>query len=212
MDYRNAESEGEKIKELKYELTNDQYTLKWKWTDEFDCVYMFKTEETEYIPLEELLKLKPKVYTKDEYKGHNGFKERITELTQYRFYIYPMKEDYDNKIIINQDPEDNSIVLCTGKPYIRFYIKEKKRLFSNKKTVQIIVNPDVNIDKNVLCYVKIEGSCPTNKEEGILYQFNQDFRQGENVFPEIEIGKNEYINIFFTDGKKYGEKYNLIQM
>lgn len=63
---------------------------------------------------------------------------------------------------------------------------------------------------DVLCYVKKRGGHPAGKEDGILFPFVQDFAPGRNVLPPIEIGKDDFVRIFFTDGKKYGLYYELV--
>jgi hypothetical protein len=66
------------------------------------------------------------------------------------------------------------------------------------------------LDKELLVYVKKIGSVPISIDDGTMYPFVRDFPAGKTEQPEIEIGKDEYIRIFFSNGRKSAEIYELI--
>ncbi|MNN38378.1 hypothetical protein D3C81_1523740 [compost metagenome] len=98
----------------------------------------------------------------------------------------------------------------TGRAKIRYSITHKSGLLRKYKTVQISVLSEVEIPKEALCYVKKQGNYPVSIEDGTVYPFLRDFPSGRSTLPVIEVGKNDYVRLFFTDGPKYGRLYELI--
>lgn len=72
------------------------------------------------------------------------------------------------------------------------------------------ITAEVPVPKEVLCYVKKRDAHPSSKEDGARFPFVQDFAPGRNQLPPIEVGKDDFIRIFFTDGPKYGAYYELV--
>ncbi|MDP4143307.1 MAG: hypothetical protein Q8936_02315 [Bacillota bacterium] len=211
MEIRELMPEEEGIGIIRYELTKEKFSIRWDWPKDKELVYIFKIKGIDEISIDELFHLKPKLYTKDEYKEFNGYVEQIEEINQYTFYIFSASEDEEEIVLVKQDDGKNRITLSTGKPNILYEIDEKKAIFSKVKTVTITIRPDINIKKEVLCYVKKEGAYPQSVEDGVKFDFVSDFRAGTNVMPSISIKKNEFIKVFFKDPMKYGNAYNLMQ-
>ncbi|MNI95240.1 hypothetical protein D3C73_1534800 [compost metagenome] len=72
------------------------------------------------------------------------------------------------------------------------------------------ITAEAPVPKDVLCYVKKRGGHPASKEDGVLFPFVQDFAAGRNALPPIEIAKDDFVRIFFTDGRSYGQYYELV--
>lgn len=213
MNSRNALAPDECLSEIQHEFRDKTCVIKWKWprNPEINFIYIYRLKNHETFDVKELIKKEGKLYTKDEYKEFNGYYERNQEVGQYTYILYPGYLE-NGQVVLVEQTEGNTVTICTGKIKIGYKMKEKNKLFSNKKVVQIIIRPDVPIHKDILCYVKKEGGYPVNKQDGIIYPFQQDFKLGENVLPEIEVAKSEKIKVFFTDEKKYGVLYAIVPM
>nr|WP_207714658.1 hypothetical protein [Clostridium tetanomorphum] len=195
-------------------MDKDKFTIRWKWPKDIDIVYILKTDDIEGFSIEYLEDKYLKLYTKEEYNEFNGYVETIKEIKQYKFFIFSAKEIEDDISLFKQQNGENEIIVSTGVPNIYYYVNEVKSIksfFSKEKTVQIIINSDVDLKKDVLCYVKKKGSYPINKNDGIQFDFICEIYSGENIMPEIIISKDEYIKVFIKDIDKYGSAYNLKQ-
>ena len=196
-----------KIKDISYSIQGDHCTIRWKWPSGIDYVSIVKQGGNQELDPQK----DGKLYTREEYKAHNGYIEKIEQIGKFSYTIYPYLSDYGQMTIGYQEDRENSIDIITGKINTYYSIREKKRWFSSKKLVQIIVRAEQHISKDFLCYVKKKGSYPTDKEDGIMFQFIHDFKPGKNEFAEIEIDQDEHIKLFLTDGKKHGEIHSLIK-
>ena len=211
MKYRESLLPSEHIKDINYVIDKDICTLSWLWPKGINSVYICCTKENEQISIEDVTKDNSKLYTRDEYMVFNGYHERISQIGRYTYSIYPLIREGGEILLINQDSNYNRVTVCTGRVKISYSIKEKNKLFNGKKIVKIIVYPETPLDKEVLCYVKKGGAYPCSTSDGMMFPFIQNFKAGENIMPEIEISKNEYIRVFLIDSRVYGEIYELIR-
>lgn len=210
MEFRQPFSDEEKIHNLHSEIHEDCYYLKWKWNENIDFVYIYKAKVNGNINKNDVLQQKPKIFTKREYIEFNGYKENIIETGRFIYFVFAASKEDNGIVLIQQD--GNEIEVCTGKSNIYYEIKYKNKFFSKSKEVSITIKADGDMPRDVLCYVKKQGSLPVDKNDGIGYSFIKDFESGVNILPNLVINKDEYINVFFNDGKKYGKIYNLIPM
>ena len=199
--------EEDKILDVSYSIKDDYCIIRWKWPNHIDYVSVLKKAEGQVLdPIKN-----GKLYTKEEYKSHNGYLEKIEEIGKFEYTIYPYMIDYGERTIGEQEGGENRIVLITGKVNTYYSISEKSRWFSNKKNVQISIRAEQHLSKDLFCYVKKKGSYPLDKEDGIMFQFIHDFKPGKNKFAEIEVDKDEFIKLFLTDREKFGEIHSLIR-
>ena len=198
-----------RICELVSRMEEDRCTLRWRWPEGLQAVYIHRTSvDGPSDPLSSPEELK--LYTRDEYKANVGYHDRLEGFGRIAYTVYAtLMEDGEIKLIRQQDRQ-NVVEVAAGRAKIKYTLKQKSRLLQKLKRVQIVVTAEVPVPKEVLCYVKKQGSLPLNKEDGMLYHFVQPFEAGINVLPEIEIAKNDYIRLFFTDGPRYGQLYELV--
>ncbi len=69
---------------------------------------------------------------------------------------------------------------------------------------------ELPLDKELLCYVRKRDSVPISLTDGTWFPFVRDFPAGKTELPEFDIGKNDYIRIFFNQGNKSAEMFELI--
>jgi len=202
------------IHDVNYKLDKDKFTIRWKWPKDIDIVYILKTNSLDDFSMDSINESNVKLYTKEEYKEFNGYCETIKEIRQYRYCIFPAVEDKEDILLLKQENGKNEILVSTGKPKISYQIKEIKSFksfFSKEKTLQIVIDSEAILKKDVLCYVKKQGSYPVNKGDGVCFDFINDIPAGRSIMPEITVGKNEYIKVFIKDINKYGNAYSLKQ-
>ena len=209
MEIRELNAEDGRITDLKAEIDENILTLTWRWQRNSDIVYIFKQRTSKNIDEININEKNVKLYTKDEYREFNGYVEKIRDINEYKFIVFPAKEEKSDVILIKQLDEDNQITVCTGKPEIIYDIAEHKKLFSKMKNVQLIIFVDIPISKDTLCYVKKKGAYPTGIDDGLKFQFPANFHVGKNEMQSFEIGKDEYIKVFLNDAQKGGSKYIL---
>ncbi|WP_315120216.1 hypothetical protein [uncultured Clostridium sp.] len=214
MKIKEFEGEENKISQVNYILDKEKFTIRWNWPKDIDIVYILKVDSFEDFSMEGIENKRFKLYTKEEYKEFNGYVETIKEVKQYKFFIFPAIEIEDDVALLKQQNGGNEIIVSTGIPNIYYNInsiKSIKSLFSKEKIIEIIINSDIELKSDVLCYVKKKDSHPLNKNDGIQFDFIHNIYPGENIMPEIVIEKDEYIKVFIKDVEKYGNLYNLKQ-
>lgn len=202
------------IYDVTSQMDRDRFSIRWKWPDGIDIVYILQADILNESPMENISERNVKLYTKEEYREFNGYVKTIKEIGQYKFIIFPAIQENEDIILLKQDNGINEIIISTGKPEISYEIEEIKNfksLFSREKTIEIIINSEVALNKDVLCYVKKQGSYPVSKEDGICFDFIDNIHAGINIMPDINIGKDEYIRVFIKDIDKYGNAYSLKQ-
>lgn len=215
MQYRDAQPDDPVISELSYKIDDNRVVLRWQWPEGATVVYIAKQladpgvngqEDAEALPPFSSLKL----FTREEYKAAGSYRDRIDGIGRVRYTVYPaVREDRDT-CVIRQQNGANRLELSTGKAKIRYAVHHKKGWFRSRKTVQIQVTAEVPVPQEALCYVKKRGGYPADREDGTLYPFTAPFAAGRNVLPAVEVGGDEYVRLFFTDGQKYGMVYELV--
>lgn len=209
MQYIHADSSTPSIRELTHQMDEDRCTLRWRWPDGVQAVYIYRTAADHPIEDEPVVN-RMKLYTRDEYKANNGYHERTQDIGRWVYTVFASWMEGNEPVLIRQEDGHNVKVISTGKARIMYSIKQKSSFFQKYKSIQMRVTTEVTIHKEVLCYVKKQGSYPANKSDGTVYPFVQHFSPGKTILPVIEVGKNDFVRLFFTDGPKYGAMYELI--
>ncbi|MCL6601745.1 MAG: beta-mannanase [Paenibacillus sp.] len=184
-------------------------TLRWRWPDGVQAVCIHKAAAEDPgnpdLPPHGL-----KLYTREEYKANNGYRDRLDDIGLVSYTIFARLSENGQPVLVRQPEGDNRIVVSAGKARIYYSILHKKGLFQKAKTVHMAITAEVPVARDVLCYVKKRGGYPAGKDDGIIFPFVQDFAAGRNHLPPIEIGKDDFVRIYFTDGRKYGLYYELV--
>lgn len=185
--------------------------MTWAWPKDVEYVYVYGFQAGAERPLDELLPQDLKLFTREEYKNKSGYRERVDYIGLRAYRIFPCVRREGKLTALRQTDDRNTIIVSGGRAKIRYSVKYGSKLFSKFKTVRIQLFCEIAVPQDALCYVKQEGASPADKDDGIAYPFMSDFPVGRTVLQEIEIGKNEFVRVFFTDSKKYSELFTLIQ-
>lgn len=210
MQWIEPEADRRRITGLACRHEDGECTLTWNWPEGISFVYIYGFENGRELPPEERAERAAKLYTREEYKANTGYRDRPEGIGRYAYRVYPGVVTEGKPAGIRQQDEDNLVRFSAGRAKIRFSIKYGGRLFSRRKTARLQFRCEIPVDRDVLCYVKKAGSTPLHPEDGTVYPLIQNLDPGLTVFPEIEIDRNDHLKIFFTDGKRYGEIYDLI--
>ncbi|WP_413406960.1 beta-mannanase [Paenibacillus amylolyticus] len=213
MRFTDADPSTPLIRKLTLAVDEGRCTLRWLWPERVEAVYVERLEldmMSDDRTGEEPAQGKLKLYTREEYKASNGYTDRITGFGAIKYTVYVCQMEEEGPVLIRQRDEDNMVIASTGKADIRFSIRYKSGFFQKRKSVLITVTAEVPVPKEALCYVRKQGGVPLNKEDGTVYPFVSDFAPGRNEMPPVEVAKDDYVRLFFTDGPKYGAAYRLI--
>ncbi|UQZ34993.1 beta-mannanase [Paenibacillus sp. PK3_47] len=209
MRYAQQPSAASAITEVVSRVEDRLCTLRWRWPDGVQAVYIHKapaeTQDHGGAPPQGL-----KLYTREEYKANNGYRDRLDDIGLVAYTVYARTSEDGDTVLVHQTDGANRTVVSAGKARIYYSIVQKKALFGKQKTVHMTITAEVPVPKEVLCYVKKRGGHPSAKDDGVLFPFVQDFPAGRCALPPIEIGKEDFVRIFFTDGPKYGLYYELV--
>ncbi|WP_342553147.1 beta-mannanase [Paenibacillus sp. FSL R7-0652] len=221
-----ADPSAPRIRKLTLAVDEGRCTLRWLWPDQLEAVYVERLElsrmNTDHIGEEHRnaghseereegrAPSKLKLYTREEYKANNGYTDRITGFGAIQYNVYACQMSEEGPVLIRQQDKDNQGIASAGRADIRFAIRYKSGFFQKRKTVLITVTAEVPVPKEALCYVRKQGSVPLNKDDGTVYPFVSDFMPGKNEMPPVEVAKDDYVRLFFTDGRQYGAAYRLI--
>ncbi|MDF2722138.1 MAG: hypothetical protein K0Q59_1813 [Paenibacillus sp.] len=210
MQWGGEVSERLRITGLRHRIQDQESVLTWNWPEDVHLVYIYCFAAEAELPLEQRPRQAMKLLTRDEYKAGAGYRGRIEGTGRYAYRIYPCERNADGVVLLRQEDEDNLVRFSTGKVQVRYSIDYRFSLFGKMRPVRIMLTSEALVPKEALCYVMKEGSFPLHKEDGTAYPFIEDIAPGRNVLPQIEIPKSNKIKLFFTDGKKYGDMYELI--
>lgn len=209
MRYAEVDSSTPVITDVTSRVEERFCTLSWRWPEGVQAVCIHKTSaedrESGEVPPPGM-----KLYTREEYKANNGYRDRLEEIGLVAYTVYIRLTEDGETLLVRQSNATNRIVVSAGKARIYYSILQNKGWFGKQKTVHMAITAEVPVPRDVLCYVKKRGGHPASKEDGVLFPFVQDFAAGRNVLPPIEIGKEDFVRIFFTDGRKYGLYYELV--
>jgi len=199
------------IKDVVCQLQEGEYVINWHWAEGVPCVYVHRSGYDEPFDVNRIDdEAAFKLYTREEYKANKGLREKNEGIGRYTYRIFPCRLENGKPVMLVPAGEAHIVHVRTGKAKIYYSFKRGRSWFSPYQSLQIRIFSEIPVPKDVLCYVKKEGSPPTAKDDGTQYAFIRDLQAGVNLLPEIEIRKKDVIRLFFTDGKKYGEWYELI--
>ncbi|WP_150265261.1 beta-mannanase [Paenibacillus tepidiphilus] len=184
-------------------------TLRWHWPDSVQAVCIHKAAAEggagDTPPVSGM-----KLYTREEYKANNGFRDRLDEIGLVAYTVFARLQEDGEAVLVTQRDGSNRTLVSAGKARIYYSITQRKALFGKTKSVHMTIAAEVPVPKEALCYVKKRGGAPSSREDGVQFPFVQDFAAGRSALPPIEIGKEDQVRIFFTDGRKYGQYYELV--
>lgn len=210
MNWETISSPDHEIKGIKMTIRDSEVHLTWFWSKDIDFVYIYKASAENMKTLRELSEKDVKLYTREEYKANQGFLSRIDAIGPTAYRILPCQKRDGQLVVFNQENDNNLIFISGSKARIYCSISYKNKLFQARKKVRMSIMTELPLEKELLVYVKKSGGVPVSVEDGTVYPFVREFPSGKTVPPEIEIDKHEFIRIFFKDGKKSAQSYELI--
>jgi hypothetical protein len=195
---------------------NGECTLNWDWPKNVQYVYIASyrpDEEPVGQPDESWLSARSlKLVTREEYKIKAGYRDRADFIGMKIYRLFPCIRTEEGELEAFLQWDDHNMVrISGGKAEIRYKVRYGKGWFQKLKPVTLELFCEIPVSEKALCYVKKKGSEPVHKDDGVVYLFNRTFEAGQTRLPEIQIAKDEYVRLFFTDGKAYGTMYELMK-
>jgi len=201
----------QRVLRAKGQLHQGECLLTWEWPRDVQHVYVYKFKPEEEEPADQLTTRHLKLITREEYKSTAGFRDTVASIGVRLYRIYPCVKTNGELTLLRQEDEDNLIRINGGRAQVRYSVKYGRSWFSKLKPVRMELFCEIDVPREALCYVKKSGAEPLNREDGVIYPFQSPFPAGQHKLPEIEIGKDEYVRVFLTDGKRFGDTYELIR-
>ncbi len=196
-----------RITGLKAEVREEVVHLNFQWPTEIEQVYIYRSNLLENEKIE---RDKPyRRYTQSEYVRFGGFTDHQPGMGLVEYEVCPYIQTREGAYLISCEDESNKIQVMTRQIAIRYSLKERKKIFTSTKGVQMQVFCEVDLPRQALCYVKKKGSIPVNNQDGMQFKFISDFKAGDNVLPEIEVAKDEYVRIYLSDEMPHKEIYKV---
>ncbi|XOS91436.1 beta-mannanase [Brevibacillus laterosporus] len=151
---RTEELSNALIKDVTSHMQGNVCVLNWHWAESVPCVYVYKSRfDTPFDP-DQINEKDMKLYTREEYKVHRGYREYIAGYGRYTYRIFPCQLQNGRPVMLIPDGEDHIIHVSSGKAKIYYSFKKGKKWFSQYQTLQIRIFSEILIPKEALCYVK----------------------------------------------------------
>lgn len=107
-------------------------TLRWRWPDGVQAVCIRK-ETAEGPERGELPPSGMKLYTREEYKANNGYRDRMDDIGLVVYTIYARINENGETLLIRQADRSNEVTVSAGKARIYYSVSQKKRYSASKK-------------------------------------------------------------------------------
>lgn len=154
-EVRRGNDPAQAVTEVTARVEDRLCTLRWRWPDGVQAVCIHKGAaegpEREALPPSGM-----KLYTREEYKANNGYRDRMDDIGLVSYTIYARIEDSGETLLLKQTEGANQITVSAGKARIYYSVSQKKPIFGKQKTVHMTITAEVPVPKDVLCYVKKE--------------------------------------------------------
>ena len=126
MRFKNAEPGEWVIQGLSYQLEDGFCTLRWSWPPGLQAVYIQREMDDGFGPPTGALEPGDlRLYTRDEYKANNGYRDRVDGIGQIMYTVYAMSSEDGEMALIRRPDEANSIQFSTGKAMLAYSIRER---------------------------------------------------------------------------------------
>lgn len=109
-------------------------TLRWRWPDGVQAVYIHKTSAEEAsIGTGDIPPVGMKLYTREEYKSNNGYRDRLDEIGLVSYTIYARLAENGETLLVRQSDGANRVVVSAGKARIYYSVQQKEDYSENKR-------------------------------------------------------------------------------
>ena len=169
------------VKNLKCRCEGEFVRLTWDWPLDIKQVYI-------YVGSAE-----GRLFTLQEYKKQSGCRV-LKGRGQVTYRVAGFTRENGIDIFCPQD-DDSNIITFTAKTTVTFTIKYRMGTYNN---YVITLSADGIVPPNVICYVKREGSHPSDINDGILYYITSSIIPNYPITRVVHTQPNEYINLFIS--------------
>ena len=99
---------------------------RWSWPPGLQAVYIHRAMDDGFgRPAGDSQTDGMRLYTRDEYKANNGYRDRLDGIGQITYTVYALSSEDGEMALIRQEDEANRIRFSTGKAKLVYSIREK---------------------------------------------------------------------------------------
>ncbi|WP_159886968.1 hypothetical protein [Paenibacillus puerhi] len=205
-----APDDRHRITKAASRLAEGDCLVTWQWPADIQYVYIHSFgaggEEGMREPDEQRMKL----YTREEYKVRGGYRLPADFIGARYFRIYACVMKQGQLTALRQSDADNLARVSGGRAKIRYGIQYGLGWFGRHRSARIRLHCEIPVPKEALCYVKKQGAVPLHPDDGTRYPLLRDLPAGRSELPEIQVGRSEQLRIFLSDGKIFGDQFEVV--
>ncbi|WP_284638460.1 hypothetical protein [Paenibacillus silviterrae] len=202
--------DGQRITKAACRLSEGECVLTWHWPSDIQYVKICSFAAGDELALEQENESRWKVYTREEYKARGGYRVPADFLGVRVFRIYPCVMKEGQLKAHRQSDSEHVARFNGGRAKLRYSIRYGWGWFGKHRSAKLRLTCEIPVPKEALCYVKKSGGVPLHPGDGTRYPLHRDLSAGVTELPEIQIGREDRIRIFLTDGKLYGDLYEIV--
>lgn len=134
MRYAEVNASAPGITDVTSQVDDRFCTLRWRWPDGVQAVYIHKTSaEAADIGTGDDPPVGMKLYTREEYKSNNGYRDRLDEIGLISYTIFARLAENGETALVRQNDGVNRVMVSAGKARIYYSIQQKKPYSENKR-------------------------------------------------------------------------------
>lgn len=163
MRYAEVNASAPGITDVTSQVDDRFCTLRWRWPDGVQAVYIHKTSaEAADMGTGDDPPIGMKLYTREEYKSNNGYRDRLDEIGLISYTIFARLAENGETALVRQNDGVNRVMVSAGKARIYYSIQQKSLIRKTKDRTYGDYGRSAR-GTDVLCYVKKRGGHPAGK-------------------------------------------------
>lgn len=134
MRYAEVNASAPGITDVTSQVDDRFCTLRWRWPDGVQAVYIHKTSaEAADMGTGDDPPIGMKLYTREEYKSNNGYRDRLDEIGLISYTIFARLAENGETALVRQNDGVNRVMVSAGKARIYYSIQQKRPYSENKR-------------------------------------------------------------------------------
>ncbi|MGG2199828.1 MULTISPECIES: hypothetical protein [Paenibacillus] len=202
--------ERHRIMKAASRLAEGECLVTWQWPADIQYVQIYSFGPGEEESGEQPDERRMKLYTREEYKVRGGYRLPADFIGARYFRIYPCLMEEGQLVALRQADGDNLARVSGGRAKVRYSIQYGLGWFAKHRSVRIRLHCEIPVPKEALCYVKKQDAVPLHADDGTRYPLLRDLPAGRSELPEIDVGRRDQVRIFLTDGRTYGDQFEVV--
>lgn len=133
MRYAEVNASAPGITDVTSQVDDRFCTLRWRWPDGVQAVYIHKTSaEAADMGTGDDPPVGMKLYTREEYKSNNGYRDRLDDIGLISYTIFARLAENGETVLVRQSDGVNRVMVSAGKARIYYSIQQKSLIRKTK--------------------------------------------------------------------------------